>query len=118
MIGEIALGSLLATPAATYLAAAAADSNTGFDPTTLVGTFITPVGVLIMLGTGWLITGKEARRLERALEAADAERLRLQQALIDPTVPALTRSTDALEQIAQLLQTETRIRLRRPEDEL
>lgn len=105
MIGPIAA---VALPAGVVLAEASASS--GFDPYSLIGSVVTPVIVVALLLFGKLHTESDYKRLAEELESERAERVRLQTALTDRVIPALTRSTLVLETLSPMLQTEVRLR--------
>jgi hypothetical protein len=88
--------AVIAAPAVVSVAATA-DGAGGFDPTTLIGTVVTPVLVIALILFGKLHTHGEVERLETDLAAERADNAALQAALTDRVVPALTRSTLVLE---------------------
>lgn len=102
---------LAVAPAGVLVAGAAA--NSGFDAWTLLTTG-GPVGILAVVV--WLVltdklhTHGDYKRVVDELEAEKTERLRLQAALTDRAIPALTRSTLVLEALSPLLQNEVRLR--------
>ena len=72
--------------------------------------------VIVLLLMNKLHTHSEVRRLEEDNDALRADNLRLQDALTDRVIPALTRSTLVLETISPLLQTEIHLRAARERD--
>jgi hypothetical protein len=100
-------GAIVAAPAAIVLAEAATNQ---FDPYSLIGTIVTPVIVVALLLFGKLHTEADYQRLADELEASRAEQMRLQTALTDRVIPALTRSTLVLEALSPIIQTEVRLR--------
>lgn len=110
------LTSVAAVSAPAVVSVAGAVVDGGFDPYSLIGTFITPVIVVALLLMGKLHTEGEHKRLLEDLDAEKARTAALQSALTDRVIPALTRSTLVLENVSPLLQTEVHLR-RRPEEE-
>lgn len=104
----LAPAAFTAAPAAVVLAETAATSN--FDPYSLIGTALTPVIVVALLLFGKLHTEKDYQRLAEDLDRERAESERLQTALTDRVIPALTRSTLVLEALSPIVQTEVRLR--------
>ncbi len=83
-----------ATPVAGIIAVAL--DTSGFDPTQLIGTVVTPVIVIALLLFGKLHTDGDYRRVEADLVAERAARVALQTVLLDQVIPAVTRATDAV----------------------
>lgn len=115
------MAAIVATPAALLsVSVGTTAANTGppaLDLTSLLGTVITPVIVIILLLLGKLRTEPEVKRLESentSLRAQvhdkDAQMISLQSGLVDKAIPALTRSTLVLETLSPLLQTEVHLR--------
>lgn len=111
MIGPVLA---VATPPAVILTEAA--TTGGFDPISLIGTIVTPVIVVALLLMGKLHTDSDYRRVLSDLDEERAERVRLQTALTDRVVPALTRATLVLEAVSPTLQAEVRLRAAREGD--
>jgi len=101
------IAAAVATPAVFVAADAAAN---GFDPYSLIGTVLTPVIVVTLLLFGKLHTEADYQRVVTDLDLARAEQTRLQTALTDRAIPALTRSTLVLEALSPIVQTEVRLR--------
>jgi hypothetical protein len=114
VFGPPIVGLLVATPPAMVVAEAATGAS--FDPVSLIGSVITPVIVVVLLLIGKLHTDSDYKRVLADLEAERAERARLQTALTDRVIPALTRSTLVLEAVAPMLQNEIRLRAVRDGD--
>lgn len=87
-----------------------AASNGSLDPLSLIGTVVTPVLVVVLLLANKLHTDGDYRRVIADLHEERAERVRLQTALTERVIPALTRSTLVLETVSPLLQTEVHLR--------
>lgn len=106
--------------APAVVVAAEASNGGGFDPYSLIGTVVTPVVVVALLLFGKLHTESDYKRLQEDLDAERAERARLQTALTDRVIPALTRSTLVLEALSPIVQTEVRLRAaaRSPDSDL
>lgn len=105
--------AILASPAAVFVADA---TNAWSDPAGLIGTFITPVIVVLLLVTDRLHTHGDYVRLLGDRDAEREERKRLQTAMNDRAIPALTRSTLALEAALPRLGREVRLHAARDDD--
>lgn len=103
---------LVAALAVVPSGAAIAEATTsgGFDPYNLIGTLLTPVLVVVLLLFGKLHTEADYQRLEADRDAEKEERQRLQAALTDRVIPALSRSSLVIEAILPMVQNEVRLR--------
>ena len=100
------LSALAAVPAAVL--SATSDAGGGFDPLSLIKDFGFPTAVVIMFVCGFIVTKQELQRTRADLEAERAARVALQSTLTDQVVPALTRSTDAVNRSADLMEAMAR----------
>lgn len=77
----------------------------GWDPTTLIGTVVTPVVMVLLFITGWIVPKQSADELRRDLAAERAAREALARTLTEDVVPALVRSTDAMAANTAMMQS-------------
>lgn len=111
--------SAVIAPPTAALVMAATDPTAGFNPYSLIGSAVTPVIVVVLLLFGKLRTETELKRLEEEINGPNGykEQIRLKDeqlqlslnGLLERVVPALTRSTLVLENLAPMLQTEVTI---------
>lgn len=86
----------IAEPIIAAAAAAGGDLNL---QSLLIGGVITPVGVVILLLHGDLVTGKVYRAREAELAQCRSDLADANRALLDRVIPAVTTSTQALEAV-------------------
>ena len=97
--------TVITIPTAVVLAAET--TGTGFDISSIIGTVVTPVVVLMLLIMGKLRTENEIKNrdetiaiLRQQVKDKDAQLDRLQEGLVDKAIPALTRAALILEKIS------------------
>lgn len=92
------------------LSMVAVGEQTGWDPTSLIGTAITPVIIVTLFLTGILHGPGEFNRMEADIDRLRDENERLHQTISERVIPAVTRSTLAVESVASLITTEVHLR--------
>jgi hypothetical protein len=97
--------AVVAAPAATALAYTAADTG-GVDLTSLLGTVVTPVIVILLLLTGKLRTEGEVKNRDETIRILrqqntdkDVQLTALQAGVVEKAIPALTRTALILERL-------------------
>jgi hypothetical protein len=99
----------------------AAEAATGGSPdiVQLITALGFPTALVVAWMFGWVVSGREHDRVIRDRDEERAERIRLQTAMSERAIPALTRQTLVMEAALPLLEERVRLRAARelnPED--
>jgi hypothetical protein len=96
--------------------------TSGFDLTSLLGTFVTPTIVVILILTGKLRTDADWKRIAAESDRKDeiiteqhTQLMAVQAAMMEKAIPALVRSSQVLEDVSSFFRTE--VTIRRPHDD-
>lgn len=109
MIIPLATTAALTVSPATLLAEAST-GGVGLDVTTLIGTLLTPVAVVLLLLANKLHTDGDYQRVVADLASERAERTRLQNVVNDKVIPRMARQNLVMEALLPLVQNEVRLR--------
>lgn len=105
---------LAAVPPIAVLASTAAGGSP--DIVSVIEALGFPTALVVAWIFGWVVSGREHDRVIKDRDEERAERIRLQTAMSDRAIPALTRQTLVMEAALPLLEERVRLRAAREPD--